>query len=243
MDSPVSTGGPFYSPLDDGHLNPFEDSFLSAQSSVPMNDYSEARHPYSAIGYQNNCGNESVGPFMSTPPYVNLSSITIDDSLNDESDEQIILSETQPRASNPPSSTRQPAWTSPRRGSTISDPKLPHQHHKRTKSETYAKKLRSNSVSSSSGSFHLPGARTNHNLVEKQYRTRLNSQFDTLLKSLPREGGEKRVSKAEVLILAKSRIEELEAGKKSLEAERIELQTSFEGLKERWVDLGGICMP
>jgi hypothetical protein len=43
--------------------------------------------------------------------------------------------------------------------------------------------------------------------VEKQYRNRLNGQFETLLQKLPKEeagyADEKRVSKVEVLVLAK----------------------------------------
>jgi hypothetical protein len=243
MESRLSTGGPFYTPLDNGYLNPFEGSFISAQSNVSFNDYSETNHPYSAIGCQNDCGNESSAPFMVTPPCVNLSNIAIDDFLNDENDTENIARESRAQSSKPSLSTRQPVWTSPHRSSTLSDSKPPQEHHKRTKSEIHSRKLRSNSVSSLLGSSNPSGARTNHNLVEKKYRTRLNGQFETLLKSLPSEGGEKRVSKAEVLILANDRIGELEVGKKILETERIQLQMSFERLKERWVDLGGICMP
>jgi hypothetical protein len=246
MESPLSTGGPFYTPLDNGYLNPFEGSFLSAQSNVSFNDYSETTHPCSAIGYQNDCGNESSAPFMVTPPCppcVSLSNIAIDDFLNDENDTENITRESRAQSPKPSLSTRQPVWTSPHRSSTLSGSKSSHEHHKRTKSEIHSRNLRSNSVSSFLGSFNPSGARTNHNLVEKKYRTRLNGQFQTLLKSLPSEGAEKRVRKAEVLILAKDRIRELEVGKKILETERVQLQMSFEKLKERWVDLGGICMP
>ncbi|KAK0654329.1 hypothetical protein QBC41DRAFT_59232 [Cercophora samala] len=82
-------------------------------------------------------------------------------------------------------------------------------------------------------------ARRNHNLVEKQYRNRLNAQFERLLAVLPldqHKGGhlgqgggdgfatdEKRMSKAEVLDLATRRIKALEMEKERLNRERKEL--------------------
>ncbi|KAK4196561.1 hypothetical protein QBC40DRAFT_287011 [Triangularia verruculosa] len=82
-------------------------------------------------------------------------------------------------------------------------------------------------------------ARRNHNLVEKQYRNRLNAQFERLLAVLPLEqykGGylgqgscdgfttdEKRMSKAEVLDLATRRIKALEMERERLHKERKEL--------------------
>ncbi|KAK4176982.1 hypothetical protein QBC36DRAFT_141616 [Triangularia setosa] len=82
-------------------------------------------------------------------------------------------------------------------------------------------------------------ARRNHNLVEKQYRNRLNAQFERLLAVLPLEQhkgshlgqgscdafatDEKRMSKAEVLDLATRRIKALEMEKERLHRERKEL--------------------
>jgi BMFP domain-containing protein YqiC len=90
-------------------------------------------------------------------------------------------------------------------------------------------------------------ARTNHNEVEKKYRDRLNDQFETLAQKLPKEGGEgkgeKRASKTEVLIHAKSHIKELERREKALEDENLELEGAMKDLKRRWVGLGGNCMP
>lgn len=106
-------------------------------------------------------------------------------------------------------------------------------------------------------------ARRNHNLVEKQYRNRLNAQFERLLAILPeeehqefgREGqqadgktrplrsisstkgkgssvvcgpDDRRISKAEVLEMATTRIRELEAERKRLQHERRELLRSIE---------------
>lgn len=82
--------------------------------------------------------------------------------------------------------------------------------------------------------------------MEKQYRDRLNGQFKSLLQSLPGEEGlsfaDKGVSKAEVLVLARKHIEELEREKTVLTEENQGLQGSVIELKGMWVGLGGICM-
>lgn len=103
------------------------------------------------------------------------------------------------------------------------------------------------SKSSQSSNSPLKHARLNHNQVEKQYRNRLNGQFETLLLVLPREdednGEEKKVSKAEVLILARKHIRDLEKGTKRLEEENERLEAMIGGLKERWVESGGVVLP
>ncbi|KAJ9138103.1 hypothetical protein NKR23_g8610 [Pleurostoma richardsiae] len=86
-------------------------------------------------------------------------------------------------------------------------------------------------------------ARRNHNNVEKQYRNRLNTQFEKLLAVLPAadqraavgggkggkgassagavaESDDKRMSKAEVLDLARRRIGQLEDERRALQEER-----------------------
>lgn len=73
-------------------------------------------------------------------------------------------------------------------------------------------------------------ARAAHNQVEQQYRKRLNTHFERLLAVLPppgTEGGianDRRVSKAEVLDLARERIRALEKQTSRLERERRELR-------------------
>jgi hypothetical protein len=84
--------------------------------------------------------------------------------------------------------------------------------------------------------------RASHNLVEKQYRNRLNSQFESLLGALPeqiRSGrddadsdggadwGDRRVSKGEVLEMARKHIETLERERDMLERENNDLQGSL----------------
>ncbi|KAL1863960.1 hypothetical protein VTK73DRAFT_6280 [Phialemonium thermophilum] len=75
-------------------------------------------------------------------------------------------------------------------------------------------------------------ARHSHNMVEKQYRNRLNQQFESLLAVLPAEsqgsrgggeGDERRLSKAEVLDMARQRITTLEEERRTLQLEREEL--------------------
>ncbi|KAK1755460.1 hypothetical protein QBC47DRAFT_189728 [Echria macrotheca] len=105
-------------------------------------------------------------------------------------------------------------------------------------------------------------ARRNHNLVEKQYRNRLNAQFERLLAVLPSEqqrqsssgyggdgfggGGDgdddegpaagvvddKRMSKAEVLDVATRRIKDLESERRRLQRERRELLQNMEMMSD-----------
>lgn len=113
-------------------------------------------------------------------------------------------------------------------------------------------KLRSASRTSKN-SHHRPTdspeerrTRASHNLVEKQYRNRLNAQFESLLNALPeqlRGGGEgdesdapvnfedKRVSKGEVLEMARKHIQTLERERNLLEKEKNELIENIQQLK------------
>lgn len=75
-------------------------------------------------------------------------------------------------------------------------------------------------------------ARAAHNQVEQQYRKRLNGYFEKLLEVLPEgEAGERRVSKAEVLDLARRRIKVLEKEMAGLQKERKELRGRICGLE------------
>jgi hypothetical protein len=99
------------------------------------------------------------------------------------------------------------------------------------------------------------GSRISHNMVEKQYRTRLNGQFSSLLGVLPMDGmgegngygggggSERKVSKAEVLVLAKRHIQDLEREKMSLEGDKKALQEDVQRLKGAWVGRGGQILP
>ncbi|CAK7272780.1 hypothetical protein SEPCBS119000_005303 [Sporothrix epigloea] len=84
--------------------------------------------------------------------------------------------------------------------------------------------------------------RQNHNIVEKQYRNRLNSQFERLLSILPANRGDghdagrpvdfddRRMSKAEVLKLARRRINSLNDEIQKLNTESENLRTSVQTL-------------
>jgi hypothetical protein len=93
-------------------------------------------------------------------------------------------------------------------------------------------------------SGRLPPIRVTHNMIEKQYRTRLNIQFTNLLEAIPQEvmgtqfddyddaGGRKwKVSKGDVLALAKRYIQTLEQDKQSLERENKEYKQSISHLR------------
>ncbi|PKS06723.1 hypothetical protein jhhlp_006797 [Lomentospora prolificans] len=105
-------------------------------------------------------------------------------------------------------------------------------------------------------------ARAAHNQVEQQYRKRLNAQFERLLAVLPQpdydeegmdeEGGEgggcrmgmeKRISKAEVLDLARRRIKLLEKERATLERQKEELLGSVGRMQEEWTRRLGGPMP
>ncbi|KAI4870872.1 hypothetical protein F4820DRAFT_402198 [Hypoxylon rubiginosum] len=92
--------------------------------------------------------------------------------------------------------------------------------------------------------------RETHNQVEKQYRNRLNAHFESLLDALPEtmQAGEgegedegagaldltdRRVSKAEVLDMARRHIQALERECAALEGERDELRNNMTRL--RWL--------
>jgi len=114
-------------------------------------------------------------------------------------------------------------------------------------------KLRSASRTSKNTHHNPPASleerksRETHNNVEKQYRNRLNAHFESLLSALPErmqsgEGGEgvdgldagdRRVSKAEVLEMARKHIKSLERECAALEGERDELRDNMEKL--RWL--------
>jgi len=95
--------------------------------------------------------------------------------------------------------------------------------------------------------------RSNHNQVEKQYRNRLNAQFENLLVRIPKDvegdgrvyedGPDKRISKSEVLVLAQKAIKELEAKGQDFMTENERLTREITRLKKDWVAGGGMLLP
>ncbi|EWZ78206.1 hypothetical protein FOCG_17342 [Fusarium oxysporum f. sp. radicis-lycopersici 26381] len=90
--------------------------------------------------------------------------------------------------------------------------------------------------------------RASHNLVEKQYRNRLNAQFESLLSVLPEQlravnngngdtddsegnDADRRVSKGEVLEMARKHIQLLEQERAELERKNLELRGNLRWLK------------
>lgn len=86
-------------------------------------------------------------------------------------------------------------------------------------------------------------SRNSHNLIEKQYRNRLNMQFESLLETLPKrpvgEDGEKRVSKAEVLVHANQYIQQLEEETRVLEGKNENLEECVGRWKLKWTKSTG----
>jgi len=132
-------------------------------------------------------------------------------------------------------------------------------HRRHSAPNSKAHQLRSAKASlktSSTGSTvtgNGSGPRTNHNDVEKQYRSRLNNQFSSLLNALPQEAlgleysndheRQRGISKGEVLLLAKKYICTLEHDKQGLEKERGEREADLESLRKAWVGMGGVRLP
>ncbi len=94
--------------------------------------------------------------------------------------------------------------------------------------------------------------------MERHYRSRLNNHFSSLLKALPQkliiaevvgsvnfnEGmQEKRVSKGEIMELAKMYIGKLERIEKELEMDKKVLVENMERLKLEWTGMGGDILP
>lgn len=116
-----------------------------------------------------------------------------------------------------------------------------------SKSNT-ASKLRSASRASKNNHLNPPATeeerknRASHNQVEKQYRNRLNAHFEALLNTLPdymrggedeEDDGDRKISKAEVLEMARRYIISIERDYAAIEEERDELKDSVERL--RWL--------
>jgi hypothetical protein len=114
------------------------------------------------------------------------------------------------------------------------------------------------SKSNSDSENHLPSkGRANHDLTEKRYRSRLNNQFENLLAALPASliaenegsiGGvddrrEKRISKADVLSLARGHIESLERKGLELEASNQKLERKLKEYQDEWRAMGGRMLP
>jgi hypothetical protein len=99
--------------------------------------------------------------------------------------------------------------------------------------------------------------RASHNMIEKQYRTRLNEHFEILLRTLPpsttsyngdsghrdNTSSERKVSKAEVLMIATRYIQSLETESRRLKGDNEQLKLKKEELENAYVSLGGTRMP
>lgn len=98
-------------------------------------------------------------------------------------------------------------------------------------------------------------SRATHNFIEKQYRNRLNNHFSNLLDAIPqdlvvgevgsgygnleREALDKRVSKGEVLMLAKKHIVALEEKGRELEKQREAMLRDIDQYKKIWMRKDG----
>jgi len=255
----------------------------SSLSSPTMDSFGNAVLVYPQNNSQttwNSTWSPEINSQGSASSYLPLSMIhdpstTCDDEAGDETETGMHHYQAS-EAYKSPQSPRKAAWGSPKHTRRSSGSSKPDRYSSRTKrrdsstqSETGISPSKGHQLRSTKQGQRIAytendskndtpkGARTSHNLVEKQYRTRLNGQFSTLLSSLPSDvvgnevdgygrvdsGSEKRVSKAEVLVLAKKHIENLERTKKSLECDKKLLMEDVQRLKGAWVKMGGDVLP
>lgn len=88
-------------------------------------------------------------------------------------------------------------------------------------------------------------------MVEKQYRSRLNSHFVSLLAKIPLElaaasgleTGGKNASKAETLALAERYIGILQEEGMELVKKNKRLEEDYDRLRKAWISSGGVLMP
>ena len=108
---------------------------------------------------------------------------------------------------------------------------------------TASRKAKRTSAHKPAASEEERRARASHNLVEKQYRNRLNAQFERLLAVLPPPGSDddggggddRRLSKAEVLEIARRRIKALEKERDTLRLQKKELAITVGRMRDALV--------
>lgn len=162
--------------------------------------------------------------------------------------------------------TREPAWGIAKKEENIySDKKTAPEpkkssnrcatrRNKSKRSSRIADKESVATTSTKSSEKASSGGRFTHNMIERQYRTRLNGHFETLFQSLPptmkvddteAEQGNpgKKISKGEVLMKAREYIQDLEKEGEYLRQDNERLRARKEELESNQITIGGIAMP
>jgi hypothetical protein len=117
-----------------------------------------------------------------------------------------------------------------------------------TTRKTHKKKLEQNTITFPQSPTPF-APKTTHNAIEKQYRNRLNDKFEALLSVLPTKETEGRrrslakVSKGDVLVLAKDYIESLQTTRDELQMDRRSLEDDVKGLREACGKSGELGLP
>lgn len=225
--------------LDEDIFEKSLDGFFStcAVSDIPCLDLSQAFSDPEPVPFD---GEDLVSELNLEPSQLQTASGAIE---ANESFRHAVTSSPEPELCKKKKSSYTPAWKA---DSSAKTPKRPRKSAKTSKDTTPKSSKRSPTTSEpDNGAGSNSALRANHNLTEKLYRNRLNGQFETLLSALPpahdagdaRNGEEKRVSKAEVLILAKEHIRALEQTRLELEKERTGLVDDVESLKGVWIGM------
>lgn len=136
-----------------------------------------------------------------------------------------------------------------RRGTSIAQP--PRSSERKIPSPMLRTAQSSRSSTSPNISHPKANLKRTHNMVEKQYRNRLNGGFASLLAKIPLElaassgleTGGKNVSKAETLALAERYIKMLQEDGKELVRKNRRLEEDYDRLRKAWIASGGVLMP
>ncbi|KAH8755615.1 hypothetical protein F5882DRAFT_469101 [Hyaloscypha sp. PMI_1271] len=182
-------------------------------------------------------GRESSSASTPIPPFENFSTLP-------QTPLPIANNTNGARGQNQVSDTARTRMSTRTRGPSI---RLPSSSERRHTSPT----LRTAQVSRSPTSPNIFHPKANlkkaHNMVEKQYRSRLNSHFASLLAKIPLElaassgleTGGKNVSKAETLALAERYIGILQEEGMDLVKKNERLEEDYDRLRKAWISSGG----
>jgi hypothetical protein len=257
------------SPFPNEHQNAFDMAYqlpapwASLQNPVPNGTPANMTLPFPASDstYLNRSSSAMMAPIPASIPLHPSNGYETND--DHDEDNPYITTSMEPNVTSP--ETRplyNVAWASSSRRDSESNSQTPPEtraaNATRTGNRTSRNQINrdgapSNRSDTDSDGNHRARGRLNHDLTEKRYRKRLNHQFETLLKALPAcliaesEGSiggpddrrEKRISKAEVLMLAKGHIETLERKQKELEEGNRALAARVKDMNEAWIRRGG----
>ncbi|KAF7555226.1 hypothetical protein G7046_g6602 [Stylonectria norvegica] len=252
-----------------GHNPPADPTLAYGSELVSPGSFHEPNGQYGfGVSWDDGMGPESRTPTVTTPAAVSMSTNPWIDPFEVQNDEDTTPGNRSKRTGRQKRPKRNPKKTDETQAGPSTEPVSPSSASQNSRASigsksasmastvstvsSRASKLRSASRTSKNNANKPTDTpedrrtRASHNLVEKQYRNRLNSQFESLLGALPeqiRNGGDdgesegpmdfgdRRVSKGEVLEMARKHIQSLERERDQLEREKNDLLGNLHHLK------------